>query len=73
MLERGSAELLPEGVSARMGEVMEEGEEPHEARLLAEPRCWDRGRCGVCEGEVEAEVAALMQGLFNNENEFTSS
>jgi hypothetical protein len=47
VLAREGAEPLPDGVSAMMGEVMEEGEEPREARLLAaEPRCWDGGRCG---------------------------
>ena len=47
------AEPLPDGVSARMGEggILEEGEEPREARLLAaEPRCWDGGRCGSLGG-----------------------
>ena len=51
VLVREGAELLPEGVSARIGEEMEDGEEPREARLLVpEPRCWDGGRCGSLGG-----------------------
>ena len=51
VLAREGAELLPDGVSARTGEVREEGEEPREARLLAaDPRCWDGGRCGSLGG-----------------------
>lgn len=47
VLAREGVELLPDGVSARAGEVVDEGEEPREARLLAvEPRCWRWGSLG---------------------------
>ena len=52
VLEREGAELLPDGVSARTGELRDEGDEPHDARLLvAEPFCWDGGRCGSFGGK----------------------
>jgi hypothetical protein len=71
VLAREGAELLPpDGVSARTGEVMEEGEEPREARLLAaEPRCWDEGRCGSLGGRgggggFKPTVTAGFTGSF---------
>lgn len=63
VLVREGVELLPDGVSARMGEEMDEGEEPREARLLvAEPG----GRCGSLGGRDGGggfEAAAVAGGL----------
>ena len=66
VLVREGAELLPEGVSARIGEDMEDGEEPREARLLVpEPRCWDGGRWGSLGGRGGGgfEPAAMVGGF----------
>ncbi len=67
VLAREGAELLPDGVSARAGEVTEEGEEPREARLLAaEPRCWRWGSLGGRGGGggFEATATAGFPGGF---------
>jgi hypothetical protein len=68
VLVREGAELLAEGVSARIGEVVEDGEEPREARLLVpEPRCWDGGRWGSLGGSGGGggfEVAAAVGGFW---------